>query len=133
MLLLPTIERREKRMNYLRIGSIALFFSIAVLLLLAPRGFAQTEPDETPTPPATMPERPGLIPQPSDAVISSEFIFRKAPFPSCHAATIVETKTGLLAAWFGGTRERAPDVGIWVSRYDGSKWSDLVEVANGIQ
>ena len=69
----------------------------------------------------------------SDAIVLSEFIFDQAPFPSCHASTIVETKHGLVAAWFGGTRERAPDVGIWVSRHDGKQWSPPVEVANGIQ
>jgi predicted neuraminidase len=106
--------------------------AVGVVLINAV-AFAQTEPDEAPRGPATMPDRPGLIPQPSDAVLSSEFIFRKAPFPSCHASTIVETKSGLVAAWFGGTRERAPDVGIWISRNDGSKWSDLVEVADGVQ
>jgi predicted neuraminidase len=38
-----------------------------------------------------------------------------------------------VAAWFGGTRERDPDVGIWVSRRDGAGWSTPVEVANGVQ
>ena len=45
-------------------------------------------------------------------VMRSEFIFERAPFPSSHASTIVETRDGLVAAWFGGTRERDPDVGI---------------------
>src|SRR2546421_9777201 len=67
------------------------------------------------------------------AIVKSEFIYETAPFPSCHASTIVETKHGLVAAWFAGTRERAPDVGIWVSRHDGKQWSPPVEVANGIQ
>jgi predicted neuraminidase len=69
----------------------------------------------------------------SPAIVKSEFIFEHAPFPSAHASTIVETKGGLVAAWFGGTRERDPDVGIWLSRYEGSRWSAPVEVANGVQ
>jgi predicted neuraminidase len=66
-------------------------------------------------------------------VLRSEFIFERAPFPSSHASTIVETRGGLVAAWFGGTRERDPDVGIWVSRRDASGWTPPVEVANGVQ
>ena len=62
----------------------------------------------------------------------SEFIFEKAPFPSSHASTIVETRDGLVAAWFGGTRERAPYVGIWVSCRGASGWTAPVEVANGV-
>jgi predicted neuraminidase len=65
-------------------------------------------------------------------IVRSEFIYETAPFPSCHASTIVETKHGLVAAFFGGTRERAPDVGIWVSRYGGNAWSPVVEVAKGV-
>ena len=34
--------------------------------------------------------------------------------------------------WFGGTAEGRPDVGIWLSRYDGRQWSAPVEVANGV-
>src|SRR5712671_2701713 len=66
-------------------------------------------------------------------VLRSEFIFERAPFPSSHASTIVDTRDGLVAAWFGGTRERDPDVGIWVSRRDASGWTPPVEVANGVQ
>jgi predicted neuraminidase len=67
----------------------------------------------------------------ADAVLVSEFIFDSAPYPSCHAATIAATRNGLVAAWFGGTHERAPDVGIWVARHDGTKWSTPIEVATG--
>jgi predicted neuraminidase len=62
-----------------------------------------------------------------------EFIFESAPFASAHASTIVETRTGLVAAWFGGTREGADDVGIWLSRRVGGKWTPPVEVATGVQ
>src|SRR6185437_16190092 len=60
-----------------------------------------------------------------------EFIFQpgSAPFPSCHASTIVALKNGdLMAAWFGGTAERAPDVAIWGSRRVNGKWSPPVEL-----
>ncbi len=68
-----------------------------------------------------------------EAVVTSEFIYETAPFPSCHASTIEETPSGLVAAWFGGKREGAPDVGIWVSRHDGKAWSAPFEVADGVQ
>ena len=64
----------------------------------------------------------------------SEFIFKSAPFASCHASTIVETNNGqLVAAWFGGTREGHSDVGIWLSRQVNGQWTAPVEVANGLQ
>src|SRR2546423_12630876 len=66
-------------------------------------------------------------------IITEEFIFEKAPFPESHAATIAETPKGLVAAWFGGTKERNPDVEIWVSRKENNRWTQPVSVANGIQ
>jgi predicted neuraminidase len=68
-----------------------------------------------------------------DGILKEEFIFDRAPFASCHASTIAETAKGLVAAWFGGTRERNPDVGIWVSRRGKDGWSTPEEVVNGIQ
>lgn len=70
----------------------------------------------------------------NSAVLKSEFIFESAPFPSCHATTIVEPAGGgLVAAWFGGTREGNADVGIWSSRFADGKWTAPSEVANGVQ
>lgn len=55
---------------------------------------------------------------------SSEFISNRMPTPSCHASTLVELANGdLLASWFGGSREGAPDVAIWQSRQTASGWS----------
>ena len=68
-----------------------------------------------------------------DPVLGSEFIYETAPFPSCHASTIVETPGGLVAAWFGGTEEKHQDVGIWLSRQVDGKWTVPEEVANGVQ
>lgn len=68
-----------------------------------------------------------------EGVLIDEFIYDKAPYPSCHAVTIEETTNGdLIAAWFGGTHERHPDVGIWVSKRKNGKWTEGVEVANGV-
>ena len=68
------------------------------------------------------------------AILTTEYIYDTGPYPQIHATTIVETPTGLVTAWFGGTAERNPDVCIWVSRQlpDG-KWTDGVETANGVQ
>jgi predicted neuraminidase len=65
-------------------------------------------------------------------ILTDEFIYTEAPFPSCHSATIAETPEGLVAAWFGGTHERHPDVEIWVSRRENDQWTAPVSVANGI-
>ena len=70
---------------------------------------------------------------PTRSPVNSEFIYEEAPFPSCHASTLAETKAGIVAAWFGGTDEKNPDVGIWFARHEGGAWSAPVEVANGIQ
>ncbi len=66
-------------------------------------------------------------------IVLEEFIFVKAPFKQCHASTIAETPDGLVAAWFGGTREKNKDVEIWLSRKVNGKWAPPVSVANGIQ
>lgn len=68
----------------------------------------------------------------TSALVKSEFIFEKAPFKSCHASTIVETRDGLLASWFGGSEEGALDVDIWQAGFDGQRWSDPKNVANGM-
>ncbi|MEY4387381.1 MAG: hypothetical protein RLY20_2664 [Verrucomicrobiota bacterium] len=73
---------------------------------------------------AAIAQQPGLV--------RSEFIYGSAPFPSCHAATLAETSEGLVAAFFGGTAERNPDVCIYVSRQVGGKWSAPVAVADGV-
>jgi predicted neuraminidase len=73
--------------------------------------------------------------EPPDArgIVGSEFVFEDAPFASAHASTIVETPDGLVAAWFGGTREGADDVGIWLSRRVQGGWTVPREVATGAQ
>jgi alpha-L-rhamnosidase len=65
-------------------------------------------------------------------IVVDEFIFDMAPFPESHAATIASTANGLVAAWFGGTKERNPDVGIWLSRKENDQWTKPVEIANGL-
>jgi methyl-accepting chemotaxis protein len=77
----------------------------------------------------------GVMAADAEATVSRRFIFTEnAPTPSCHASTIVETAPGrLVSAWFGGTREGDPDVGIWVSRAEDGGWTSPVEVADGRQ
>ncbi|MFA9371588.1 MAG: exo-alpha-sialidase [Labilibaculum antarcticum] len=57
--------------------------------------------------------------------ITKEFIFNIKPTNNCHAATLEEVSTDtIMAAWFGGTYEGAKDVGIYLSKFDGEKWSE---------
>jgi len=67
-------------------------------------------------------------------VINSNFIYNQAPFPSCHASSIVDLGNGkLMSTWFGGTDEKDPDVTIWTSTYQDGKWDTIREVADGIR
>ena len=59
-----------------------------------------------------------------------------APTPACHAPTIVALSDRLVVAWFGGTHEKNPDVGIWVSGSRGldpgaGDWDPPRQVADG--
>ncbi len=67
-------------------------------------------------------------------VVSAGFTFETAPYPQVHASTLVETRTGtILASWFGGTKERNPDVSIYVARYVDGRWQPAIKVAEGIE
>ncbi len=65
-------------------------------------------------------------------ILVDEFIFDKASFPQSHASTIEETPDGLIAAWFGGTKEGNKDVCIWTSHLVNNKWTEPVMVADGV-
>ena len=74
------------------------------------------------------------LPKINEAVTCSEFLYEKAPFKECHAATVAETPKGdLVATFFGGTKERNPDVCIWVCRKPkgSDKWTEPQLVADG--
>ena len=65
-------------------------------------------------------------------IVKDEFIFANASFPESHASTIAETPKGLIAAWFGGTKEGNKDVCIWVSHLVNNQWTAPEKVADGI-
>ncbi|MDD9269187.1 exo-alpha-sialidase [Paenibacillus sp. GCM10023248] len=64
--------------------------------------------------------------------VIKEYIFEDdRPFLSCHASTLEKLPDGhVLAAWFGGTKEKAPDVAIWVSRRTDAGWTAPLKVAD---
>ena len=96
------------------------------ILVLMP--FLATQADHHSFPPVAKVGQEGLL------VSEQIFSIASKPTQECHASTIVETSEGdLVAAWFAGTRERDPDVGIWVSRKTGQRWTEPVEVVNGVQ
>ena len=61
-----------------------------------------------------------------------EFVFADdRPFPSCHASTVLPLAgSETLAAWFGGTREKASDVAIWLARRSTGRWTAPVRIAD---
>ncbi len=78
---------------------------------------------------------PRVVPLDHPAVVDQEFIYalKSAPTPECHASTVEISNTSVVASWFGGTKEKNKDVGIWVSIKSDKKWSTPIEVVNGIQ
>ncbi|MBR7018893.1 MAG: family 78 glycoside hydrolase catalytic domain [Prevotella sp.] len=75
-------------------------------------------------------------PRQGTQVVCNEFLYEQTDFPQCHSASIVETKKGdLLATYFGGTKERNPDVSIWVSRKPkgSAQWTKPQMVADGVE
>lgn len=67
------------------------------------------------------------------AIVTDEFILDNPPFAECHASTIELTDQGLIASWFGGSKEGNKDVEIWTSFCENGKWSYPQPVADGIQ
>ncbi|MDA3879542.1 MAG: exo-alpha-sialidase [Prolixibacteraceae bacterium] len=76
----------------------------------------------------------GLEPHNSKkAIVLEEFVFTEQPTRDCHASSLLELDNGdLLCCWFGGTRERHPDVNIWLSRKPkGGEWQKPVSICDG--
>ena len=75
------------------------------------------------------------IPTSHPAIMKDEFLYERTFFPEAHASTIVETKKGdLVAAYFGGTHEKDPDVCIYVNikKKGSNKWSTPILAADGV-
>ncbi len=54
------------------------------------------------------------------------FSVENRPTDNCHASTLLAVKDGILAAWFGGTKEGKSDVGILYSRRINGEWTSPV-------
>lgn len=64
-------------------------------------------------------------------IVKESFVFPEdRPFKQAHASTLVcLDSNNYLIAWFGGTKEKDNDVGIWITKGDGITWSYPIEVA----
>ncbi|TXD76420.1 sialidase [Algoriphagus ratkowskyi] len=69
------------------------------------------------------------------ALISSGLIYEldNRPTTEVHASTLIETPEGYVSAFFGGTHENNPDVGIRISRLENGVWSWPEEIVNGVE
>ena len=70
-----------------------------------------------------------------NGLIHTELIYslEDRPTPECHASSIEEIEGGIIATWFAGTEEKDKDVGIWIAKKKGGKWTPPKEIANGVQ
>jgi len=103
------------------------FFSLSILILYLFLGTVFSQVDQS--------NLPAIAVAGKGAFLKAEQIFPIVgkQTQECHASTIVETDAGLVAAWFAGTREKDPDVGIWLSRQVDGTWLKPIEVVNGVQ
>ncbi len=115
-------------------GRAGMAFMVA---LCASSAHAAPEPAETETTVAPTPlEEVFPLPETTydtqafaDKVLKNggriDFVFGdERPFAQCHASTLTQPAPGvLLGAWFGGTEEKDPDVGIWFSRFADGVWA----------
>lgn len=68
-------------------------------------------------------------------VTDDEFVYKQTDYPETHSASIVELKNGdLVATYFGGTKERTPDVCIWtqIKKKGSDQWSEPVLAGDGV-
>jgi len=65
------------------------------------------------------------------ALVTRDFILGdNSPFKECHASSLIRLNDeNFLTVWFGGTKEKNPDVGIWLSKGKPGKWSAPKQVA----
>lgn len=64
--------------------------------------------------------------------LQQEFLMEDVrPFDSCHASTLLKLGNGdIVAAYFGGTWEKAPDTAIWLSRRTAQGWQPPRKIAD---
>lgn len=65
-------------------------------------------------------------------IVLGEFVADSMPTPQCHASSLIELDGTPAVAWFGGSYEGSPDVGIWFSRREAEGWSVPARIADGI-
>lgn len=67
------------------------------------------------------------------SITDDEFIYDHSIYPETHSASIVELHDGtLLATYFGGTKERNPDVCIYTQRKTNDTWEKPILAADGV-
>ena len=96
--------------------------------LCLPDGTVKTVGSGTYTVTARMTPKDGRI-------INDEFVYDQSIYPETHASSIVELKNGdLVATYFGGTKERNPDVCIWtqIKKKGADSWEKPVLAADGV-
>ncbi len=117
-----TIARETSTANF------TLWALLCLGVCLAAEGMRYArQPLREPTTLALAPHSAGEAPRnklPVLTLVSSGLIPAPDGAPSAHASTLAQLPSGeLLALWWAGARESAPDVAIYASRWNGARWS----------
>ena len=94
------------------------------LILVSAMGLTLSRDDAIRTPRFAAEEYTRVTTSSGSPRFQRDFVYSQEPTPSAHSGTLVELpEGGLLAAWFGGSREGAADVAIYAARWNGENWS----------
>ena len=124
----PGVARANSGANCLSPRARVVFIGCTLVIAMVAAYFGRRAPVTAPADVATFPSRPVFESAPDHIPAFSEsWVTPPGHTPLAHSSAICALPSGdLLAVWYGGSREGAPDVSLFTSRLpaDGGKWTE---------